>query len=173
MVLMGWSTVLQIIDLATLTGACVVALGPSIAGNYKLKFYYIKCESVLFFKTIYQYLLVINTKGPYILVGTKSICISSGRGWTWKVYLLKCFWVLITIANYCFWRCVYTQWWPSKGSFWSFWCEWGETMAAAIRGKLLGNNEIRSCWHVEHWWSTRWCYCCCSLPETGMHLIMI
>jgi len=37
MMLIGWSTVLQIVDLATLTGACVVALGPSIAGNYKAK----------------------------------------------------------------------------------------------------------------------------------------
>lgn len=29
---MQYQTVLQIIDLATLTGACITALGPSVAG---------------------------------------------------------------------------------------------------------------------------------------------
>ena len=33
MLTMGWNILLQIVDLATLTGACVVALGPSIAGK--------------------------------------------------------------------------------------------------------------------------------------------
>lgn len=35
--LMQYYIVLQVIDLATLTGACIVALGPSIAGTVTLR----------------------------------------------------------------------------------------------------------------------------------------
>lgn len=68
-VLTGRPTLLQIVDLATLTGACVVALGPSIAGKDIKLLCCLRIQSS--FITIYLNLLV-KIRKKSILVGTIS-----------------------------------------------------------------------------------------------------
>ena len=76
------------------------------------------------------------------------------------------------MANLCSFsfRYLYTQWWPGQGGNCSFRGQWGETLEVAFGRKLLGVDEIRSSWYGQHWWSSRWCYHCCSLLEAGIWL---
>lgn len=78
--------------------------------------------------------------------------------------------VILLLANLCSFsfRYLYTQWWLGQGGNCSFRGQWGETLEVAFGGKLLGVDEIRSSWYGQHWWSSRWCYHCCSLLEAGI-----
>lgn len=78
--------------------------------------------------------------------------------------------VILLMANLCSFsfRYLYTQWWLGQGGNCSFRGQWGETLEVAFGGKLLGVDEIRSSWYGQHWWSSRWCYHCCSLLEAGI-----
>lgn len=64
-------------------------------------------------------------------------------------------------------RCVFTEWWPGQWGTCSFRVRWGENLEAAIGGELLGINEIWNRWYGQHRRSSRWCYNCRSLLETG------
>lgn len=75
--------------------------------------------------------------------------------------------VVNLIGNHFVCRCLYPQWWSGKGGIYSSWGRRRETLENAIRGKLLGVHEVWSSWYGQHWWSSRWCYHCSFVFETG------